>query len=277
MRSRPAIVGTVSMMIVLAAVISTGTRSPVLAAGSYTYPCADYGSNYKMLIYRDASDFTGVIGDLKANSPDTCTSPVIPVISAILPANLQAPPYIVQAGLAVCRGPSGTSCGSGSVGSPVPADGALHFVYICNDASGGDPCLADGWLGHTPTYHDRYRFRIEKSGSTWLYTIQDVSIGWTKTTAIPRSSAFTQGNRVWWAAETYDRNSQLGTGQASASMMQMYWMQYYRPSLGVWKVAWPNVQYIEKPSSVTWPNYWTGSVYNQNHTDDAQNIWTVLH
>jgi hypothetical protein len=267
--------------IVFAAMSVPGAPSPVLAAGSYVYPCSDYG-NYKETIWRGAglpggtgTDFTGVIGDITANSPGTCTNSVEPIISAILPANLQNDPYIIQSGLAVCTGPSGQKCGDTSTG--IPTDGLLHFVYICSDASGGVPCLADGWVGHAPTYHDRYRFRIEKSGSSWLYTIQDVSIGWTKTKTIPRSSAFTQGNLVWWAAETYDLGSQLGTGQASASMMKMYWTQYFRTSLGSWYVAWPDTQYIDYPNWSSWPSYWLGSVYSQNYTNDAQNIWTILH
>ncbi len=284
-------IGIVAMVGLSAMVLFVpGVKSPVRAAQAYAYPCTQDPPtrNYKEFIHRGnglvplgipgtGDDYIGVIGDMKANAPGTCTNVVGPTISAILPANLEnGDPYIVQFGLAVCSGTSTLKCGlQDSTG--VPSDGLLHFVYICDDDSGGVPCLADGWVGGAPEYHDRYRFRIEKSGSTWLYTLQNITEGWTSTKSIPRSSGFSQGNLVWWAAETYDQNSQLGTGQASASMMQVYWMQYYRTSLGAWYVAWPDQQYISYPAGYSWPSYWRGDVYNQNYTDDAQNIWTILH
>ena len=270
-----------ALAILLGVMYVPSAPSPVLASTAYTYPCSDYG-NYKMFIWRGAAlggtgtDYTGVIGDMTANAPATCLYSTVPVDSFILPANLEgAYPYIVQSGFIVCSGPSGQYCGNSLTG--IPTDGHLHFVYICDDATNGAPCLADSWVGHTPTYHDRYRFTIEESGTSWLYTIEDVTIGWTKTHTIPRSSSFGEGNLVWWAAETHDLNSQLGTGQASASMMNMYWMQYYRVSLGAWYVAWPDKQYVAYPTGSYWPTYWVGSVFSQNYTNDAQNIWTKLH
>lgn len=268
------------------ALFAPGARSPVLAA-SYTYPCSDYG-NYRTFIYRGdglndvpgipdgvGHDYYGVIGDMTVNGPATCTNTVGPVISAILPANLEKAPYIVQLGIAVCYGSTSEKCGPETTG--IPSDGQLHFVYICNDASGGDPCLADGWVGGPPEIHDRYRFRIEKSGSSWLYRLQNITEGWTSTKTIPRSSGFDFGNLAWWAAETYDRGSMLGAGQASASMIKMYWMQYHRTAISGWQVVTPGVQYHKYPAGWTWPSYWQQSVYDQNYVDDAQNIWTVQH
>jgi hypothetical protein len=103
--------------------------------------------------------------------------------------------------------------------------------------------LADTWVGGPPEIGDRYRFRIDKSGSSWLYTLTNVTEGWSSTKTIPRSSGFDFGNLAWWAAETYDRGSMLGAGQASASMINMYWMQYRRTALTGWQVVTPGVQY----------------------------------
>ena len=217
---------------------------------------------------------------MTVNSPGTCTNTVGPVISAILPANLEKAPYIVQMGIAVCSGTTTTKCGPESSGDTggIPSDGQLHFVYICNDASGGDPCLADGWVGGPPEIGDRYRFRIEKSGNSWLYTLTNVTEGWFSTKTIARSSSFDFGNLAWWAAETYDRGSMLGAGQASASMIKMYWMQYRRTALSGWQVVTPGLQYHKfAPASGPWPTYWKQSVYDQNYVDDAQNIWTTQH
>lgn len=259
--------------------------SSVALAASYTYPCSDFG-NYRTFIHRGdglngtipggvGHDYYGVIGDMTVNSPATCTNTTGPVISAILPANLEKAPYIVQLGIAVCSGTSTLKCGTSTTG--IPSDGNLHFVYICNDASGGQPCLADGWIGGPPELGDRYRFRIDKSGSNWLYTLQNVTEGWTSTKTIPRSASFDYGNVAWWAAETYDRGSMLGAGQASTSMIKMYWMQYHRSALSGWQVVTPGVQYHARPAGTTWPTYWKQSIYDQNYVDDAQNIWTITH
>ncbi len=261
-------------VLVVVALASAASPSPVRAA-QYTYPCSDF-DNYKLAVARsDFSDYTGVIGDMKAQGFGTCTNTVGPVISAILPANLQVDNtnYIVQIGTAVCSGTTANKCGAAATG--VPSDGALHFVYICVDNSGGVPCLADGWVGGPPEIGDRYRFRIDKVGNTWKYSVQNITEGWTSTKTVPRSSAFTAGNTVWWAAEAYDRGSMLGGGQAAASMINMYWMQYLHA--GDWWVAWPNTQFVNMPPGVVWPAYWHGDEYNQNYTNDAQNIWTTQH
>ncbi|HEX5591002.1 MAG TPA: hypothetical protein VFX65_11990 [Candidatus Limnocylindrales bacterium] len=60
--------------------------------------------------------------------------------------------------------------------------------------------------------------------------------------------------------------------------MQMYWMQYSRVSVPAWTVAEPVLTLgYREAGSPAWPSYWVATQYDQNYTDDAQNIFTLLH
>ena len=60
------------------------------------YPCSNYATqNWKAIVTRGTgpggtmTDLYGVIGDARVNGNGTCTGSVNPVISYVLPANMQ--------------------------------------------------------------------------------------------------------------------------------------------------------------------------------------------
>ena len=279
----------ISMVVIL---LSSWCPNAVLAA-AFTYNChSPISIDYQDSVDRGAglggsgSDYHAVIGDANVRSLATCSSPSgIAVLSAVLPANLQSSAGIVQLGYGMCSVPPGfTSCGDST--SPVPADGHLHFLYICGDRTGGNVCNADGWGNLTvPQVGHRYRFRLEtvSATGTWKYTITDKGSGATGTASIP--ATWNQGNGAWWGAENYDSNGQLGAKSTDTTQIDMYWMQYLRDATGsAWQVAHPvahDVCELRLSANVctgSWPTWYKRSVYNQNYSDgDAIRIWTVAH
>jgi hypothetical protein len=264
--------------------------SPVLAASAYVGPCETIQANYKSIVVRGSAlgskypgyiaggtDIYGVIGDARVSSLQGCTGGVGPEVDAVLPANLQLAPYIVQFGWGVCFGSSTNKCGiQDSTG--VPSDGSLHFIYTCRD-NNQEPCVADGWTGGPPSVGTRYRFRIDKSGSSWLFTLTNNTTGAVHTHTIGRSSAFSTGNLAWYGAENHNSGSILGSKDASSNKIHMYWMQYHRSSVSGWQVAEPvtTLDIIQSDQTSTWPSWFLSDVYSQNYTNDAQDIWTKLH
>lgn len=258
---------------------------PVALALSYTYPCNIFATHTQMaVVARGAgatwqggtgNDYKGIIGDARVSATLPCTGSADGRFSAVIPANLQADQTrIVQLGWMVCDGSTADKCGHLALG--VPSDGQLHFFYVCEDNSGGEICLADGWAG-MPVPGHRYRFRIEHSGSNWLYSLKDLTMGTAAVTAaIDRTFEF--GNLIWWGAETTNKASMMGSGQAGGSMLHMYWMQYLRQSIPAgWQVAEPTQTWYLSPPGIAWPTYWDSDNYSQNYVDDAQNIWTQSH
>jgi hypothetical protein len=268
----------------------SGTRpATVLAADAYQGPCSTISANYKAIVARGAgigsgnpgyiagaTDIYGVIGDARVSTLGGCTGGVGPEIDAVLPANLQNGTFIVQFGWAICFGSSTLKCGASTTG--LPSDSSLHFVYTCHD-NDQKPCIADSWTGGPPSVGTRYRFRIEKSGSSWLFTLTNNTTGTVHTHTIGRSTGFSTGNLTWYGAENYDSGSILGSKSASTDKIHMYWMQYHRTSVSGWQVAEPvtTLGIIQSNQTSTWPSWWLVDDYSQNYTNDAQDIWTILH
>jgi hypothetical protein len=218
------------------------------------------------------SDIRGVIGDAYVRTLLTCANPTAGNYdaTAVIPVSLQLPPNrIVQLGWVNCGAVSGGMCGN------IPEDG-LHFFYVCDDNSNGVGCVADSWAG-LPETGDRYRFKVlyDSANDQWDYSIENVTEGWTKSKSI--SASWSQGNGAWWGAEDANTGSTLGPAHSGSNDINMYWMQYKRASVGSWQV----VTDIEATNSVgefgPQPSWYHEPVYNQNHTDDAINIWTELH
>lgn len=270
-----------------------GAPKPVVAA-AYTYACQNpLHLDYQHAILRGAglggvgTDYHAVIGDARVENLAACYIPQAPYyesLSAVLPANLQNPAIgsnggIVQLGYMMCVAQPTIKCGN------VPADGNLHFVYICDAVSGGVPCLADGWFGAAPIVGRRYRFRLEHTGSSWKYTLTDYTSGHSASTTIP-DGGWSLGNGAWWGGEAWDPGSQVGPKNTDPGV-DMYWMQYLRNATGSsWQVAHPivratcEIDTAINPNVCTgsWPSYFAGSVYNQNYSDgDAFRFWSNAH
>jgi hypothetical protein len=257
-------------------------------ASSYVYPCqADPTTDYQNTVDRGqglggtGSDYHAVIGEVYLESVSPCTSPNTVAISAVLPANLQVSgtSEIVQLGWGNCTVvPPNTACGDPTF--PIPADGHVHFIYICSDVSGGAACNADHWAG-SPVIGHRYRFEVAWSSAGWVYTIKDYNTGVSKSATIPEDWEF--GNGAWWGGEAYDPQSMLGPTSVG-SQLQMYWMQYLRTATGSsWQVAEPVslvhcvLPYPYTACSGTWPSHFGGKVYSQNYTNDAVDVWTTAY
>lgn len=284
-----------AVVLALAAASAPAAKPGTVLAASFQTPCSTLNPppNYKSIVVRGsgvnssipgyiagATDLYGVIGDARVSTLGGCTGGVGPEIDAVLPANLQGATgtQIVQLGWAVCFGSSTNRCGPSTSTTYLPSDGTLHFVYTCHD-NDEVACVADTWAG-TPVVGDRYRFRIEKSSSNWLFTLSNITTGSTpKTKTIVRSTGFNYGNLVWYGAENYDVGSILGSKSASTDKIHMYWMQYHRSSISGWQVAEPvtTVGFIQSNFNVSWPSWWWARDYSQNYTNDAQDIWTEAH
>lgn len=154
-----------TQVFVAALALVAGLILPVpTVLASYGHPCTVPSSDVSQTaVVRGAdlgfsgTDITGAIADITARNVIGCTSPSGSAWDdpAILPVNLQQSSTggIVQLGWIRCVTP-GFACGN------VPADGSAHFVYICDDLSGGLPCDAGSWAG-TPLWGHRYRFRVQ--------------------------------------------------------------------------------------------------------------------
>ncbi len=233
-------------------------------------------------------DIRGVIGDARVRNLNPCTSPTIGHFDgpAVLPANLQRPGTsgdLVQIGYVECGAPGSASCGN------VPADGDIHFMYVCDDLSGGTPCLADGWAG-TPVMGRRYRFRVQYNQfgtGKWDYSIQDLTTGDTKTKSV--TSHWHAGDLAWWGSESHDYGSTLGPKHLAGNGINMYWMQYYRSSVGNWMVVtdldrdddFVAISYKFDAGGnrvpLTQPFWYTRSIADQNYNNDEVQIWTEDH
>lgn len=264
---------SVVMVASLGLLLGTLALSPSPAfASSFTYPCHARSGifDYQEAVERGAglggtgSDYHAIIGDANLRTIATCSSPPTGgVITAVLAANLQSSNSsfdIVQLGYAQCTMPAGATCGDSTF--PIPNDGKPHFVYICNDVSGGNPCSADHWAG-APIVGHRYRFRIEISGGTWKYTITDKGTGIAKTASIPADWNLADG--AWWGGEATDSYSMLGPKNTDSPQVDMYWMQYLRNATGGnWQVAHPDTRKCQvglSPgcSGGSWPSWFGGS------------------
>ena len=142
----------------------------LVLAVAYTGPCgSDPLLDYQNVVVRGAglggtgSDYLAVVGDAYVRTIATRSGPASGAITAVLPANLQVSStnHIVQLVYAQCTTGAGYTCGDATL--PIPNDGQVHFIYICNDVSGGLPCDADHWAG-SPVLGDRYRFELHWHG-----------------------------------------------------------------------------------------------------------------
>jgi len=273
-------------MVIALALVVLGWPVPVPKANAaYSSACTGPGNQVSQTaVVRGAdlgfvgTDFRGAIGDAKVRNIVPCSGPSSTKwdIAAVLPANLQKSTVsgaIVQIGWMRCVRPSGSTCPAN-----IPADGNIHFVYICDDDSGGLPCLADSWAG-TPILGRRYRFRVEydQTGTNqWDYSIQDLTTGATKTKKI--TSTWHNADGAWWGAETHQIGSTMGPADTSANDIKMYWMQYRRNSVTGWQV----VTHISAADQDiievgVQPSWYSFSIFDQNYTKDGVNIFTVDH
>jgi hypothetical protein len=158
-----------------------------------------------------------------------------------------------------------------------PLDGNAHFLYICNDHSNGVPCVADSWAG-TPVFGHRYRFRVQwglTAINRWDYWLTDVTTGVTKKTWI--ASTWSDGWAAWWGGETHDNGSLMGSAHIGGNDVNMYWMQFYRPSVGAWTVVTDIDAGIDIKELGSQPSWYGYDIFNQNYTHDGVNIWTADH
>lgn len=83
---------------------------------------------------------------------------------------------------------------------------------------------------------------------------------------------------MWWGAETHDIGSTMGSAHISGNSLLMYWIQFYRTSVGAWTVvssiSAADDDIIEVGVQPTWYSY---GIFSQNYTDDAVNIYTLDH
>jgi hypothetical protein len=224
------------------------------------------------------TDFRGAIGDAVVRNIVPCSGPTATKwdIAAVLPANLQSSTVtnaIVQIGWMRCIKPAGSTCPTN-----IPADGNMHFVYICDDNSGGSPCLADGWAG-TPVSGRRYRFRVQynQTGTAdWDYSIQDLVTGTVKKTKI--NSSWHNADGAWWGAETHQTGSTMGPANTSGNTIRMYWMQYLRASVSGWQVV-TDISTADEDiiEAGVQPSRYSYGIFSQNYTLDGVNIYTVDH
>jgi hypothetical protein len=268
--------------IILAPLLGVLGGSPEAALAAYRGNCAAYSLSQTAAVRGvghgfTANDITGVIGDAWVRALGPCLNPTGSEWDepAVLPANLQSlsnDSGIVQIGYLKCGRPSPQTCGN------IPNDGNMHFTYICDDVSGGAPCLADGWAT-TPVIGRRYRFRVQYNQlgtGKWDYSIQDLTTGTTYTHSV--TSHWHDGNVAWYGAESHDHGSNLGPNHISGMGINMYWMQYLRTSVGSWRVVTDLVQGDDFGEfGDPYPTWYTESVHDQNYTNDAAVIWTEDH
>jgi hypothetical protein len=267
---------------------------------AFSAPCSAPGAQGKLIsqtyvargqfLGHTGTDITGALSDSAVRNIQPCSSPTSSKwdVAAVLPANLQssADPSghdIVQIGWMRCIFPSSSPC------NDVPADGNMHFVYICDDVSGGEPCLADGWMGATPVNGRRYRFRVQynQSGTgQWDYSIKDYTTGVTKTKKV--TSHWHNGDGAWWGAETHDTGSTMGSEHVTNNSLNNYWIEYYRTSVGAWTIVTDisaadndiieDAFWSDPPNNPgTQPAWYSYGIYSQNYTNDAVNVYTLDH
>ena len=137
-------------------------------AAAYTYACHNpIAYDYQEAVSRGAavggtgSDYRGHRRRGRAKH-HAMFDPSWPVLLERLGRTTREPPERLGDRPAWVREDRGrgtiTHCGDDAPGNQIPADGQLHFVYICNALSGGIPCLADTWFTQTPVIGRRYRF-----------------------------------------------------------------------------------------------------------------------
>lgn len=257
-----------------------GAAPPDVLALQYHYDCTSYNLSH-VAVVRGAdlgfsgTDLTGAIGDAVVRNVLPCSDP-LPTHDDepfVLPANLQSSGNggIVQVGWVKCGDVPGGTCGLN-----IPADGNLHFVYICNDLSGGQPCLADGWAG-TPILGRRYRFRVQynQTGTgKWNYSIKDLVTGVTKSTTI--TSNWHNADGAWYGAETHDVGSTMGPQDVYGDI-DMYYMQYLRTSIGQWTVVTDIDNGIDLIRSSSPPSWYKTTIGSYVYTDDQVDWYTVAH
>ncbi len=252
---------------------------------AYQHPCTAGVQRSHSAVVRGAdlgfvgSDHIGAIGDAVVRNQGPCTNSTgtnydYPLV---LPANLQSSTSInriVQIGYVRCGKPSGQMCNN------VPADGKQHFIYICNDNSGGVFCDANPWAG-APVTGRRYRFRVQYNQlgtGKWDYSIRDLVTGVTKTKSI--TSTWHNADGVWYGGENTDTGSVMASAHVGSNDIAMYWMQYLRSSVGTWSVvtdisATSNPpDFIEVGAQPSWYGY---TVFSQNYTLDGIHIWSSDH
>jgi hypothetical protein len=226
------------------------------------------------------TDLTGAIAIETVRNIGPCTSPTVTSwdMPAILPVNIQNSTIVnIDGDVGVIVQIGWMKCSSLSPCGNVPADGNLHFVYICNDMSGGTPCNAGSWAG-TPVLGRRYKFRIQynQSGThQWDHSIMDTVTGVTKTTKT--TAHWTAGTSDWWGAETHDNGSIMGAAHIANNDTNMYSMEYLRTTIGQTQIVTDidrDVDLFENGPAVPWYSY---NIYNKNFTNDGVNIWSSAH
>ena len=258
---------------------------------AYQHPCTSGNQRSYSVVLRGAdfgftgSDHIGSIGDAVVRSQGPCTNGTSSNfdIPFVLPANLQSSTSlnrIVQIGYARCGKPAGQDC------NDIPSDGKQHFIYVCDDNSGGVVCVADDWAG-LPVNNRRYRFRVQydQNGTgKWDYSIKDLVTGVTKSKSI--TSTWHNADGVWWGGENTDKGSVMASAHIGSNDIQMYWMQYLRASVGTWSVVTdisatsspPDFDEIAtEPPGFTHPAWYSYGIFSQNYTLDGINIWSSDH
>ena len=260
---------------------------------AYTHPCTSGIQRSYSFVVRgsyfgfDGSDHTGAIGDARVRTQGPCTNSTgtnydIPFV---LPANLQSSSSssrIVQVGYARCGKPAGQLC------TGVPT-GAQKFIYICNDNSMGAICDATSWAGD-PILGRRYRFRVQYNQlgtGKWDYSIQDLVTGITKFKSI--TSTWHNADGVWWGGENTDEGSVMASAHVGGNDIEMYWMQYFRSSVGAWNVV-TDISSTSSPRDYVQcqisgsgcviggePSWYGFTIFSQNFTNDGIQIWSSDH
>jgi hypothetical protein len=165
-------------------------------------------------------------------------------------------------------------------GTNIPPDGSLHFFYVCSDTSGGVPCDAKSWAGD-PVLGRRYRFRVQYNQlgtGKWDYSIKDLTTGVTKSKSI--TSSWHNADGAWWGGENFDTGSIMASAHVGSNDIELYWMQYYRPSVGTWTVVTDisatqsPPDFVEVGAQPAWYGY---DFFSQNYSLDGVNIWSADH
>ena len=222
------------------------------------------------------TDLIGAIGDAVVRTQGPCTGSTSSNYDypMVWPANLQSYPNIVQIGYMKCGKPSGGTC------NDVPADGAQHFMYACDDLSQGAICDASSWAG-APVTGRRYRFRVQYNQlgtGKWDYSIKDLSTGVTKTKSVP--SHWHNADGAWYGGENTDTGSVMASAHVGNNDIEMYWMQYLRSSVGQWSVVTDisatqtPPDFVEEGTQASWYGF---NIFSQNYTLDGVNVWSADH
>jgi hypothetical protein len=231
------------------------------------------GSHYGL---PGGSDITGLLADVTVRNVMACSSPTelaydMPVVIPVTIEDWTDAPNMVQFGWGRCSAPSGYSCGG------VPADGSAHFWYTCSDQSAGYPCLADSWAG-MPVFGRTYRFRVQYNQlgtGKWDFSILNYYTGVTTYKSI--ASHWHLGDGAWFGAETGNTNSTMGPAHVSGSSIGMSPMEYFKPSVGAWRVVTDIVAGVDIEETYGSPSWYSYGVFSRDYTNDGANIYTVDH